>query len=317
MTASRGGGHNGGVRRVVFTMVGVQAAIVIVFLALVFTGVIGSLGSAGEEVDGARAAASRADRFDERRAFATLREQVALGPRPAGSPASRALAERLRARLPRARFQPVPGGLQNVIGSVPGRDPRRTVIVGAHYDTKDAPGFVGANDGASGTAAVLELARGLRPRSIRPTVVFMFFDGEESPADAAEFEFEEKGLRGSKVAAAQAARAPRRPEAMILLDFVGDRDLSIPREGNSDERLWARLRSAAGRVGAGRAFPASILRGEISDDHLPFIAAGIPSIDLIDFTFPCFHRRCDDLSAVSPRSLDQAGEAVAEMLRTL
>jgi glutaminyl-peptide cyclotransferase len=312
----RAGSHNGVVRRVVFTMIGVQAAIVVGFLALVFTGVVG-LGGVGEEGDGAQAAASRADRFDERRAFATLREQVALGPRPAGSAASRRLAHRLRARLPRARFQPVPGGLRNVIGSVPGRDPRRTVIVGAHYDTKDAPGFVGANDGASGTAAVLELARGLRPRSIRPTVVFMLFDGEESPADAAEYEFEEKGLRGSKVAAAQVARAPRRPEAMILLDFVGDRDLSIPREGNSDKRLWARLRSAAGRVGAGRAFPPSILRGDISDDHVPFLAAGIPSIDLIDFTFPCFHRRCDDLSAVSPRSLDLAGEAVAEMLRAL
>ena len=315
MAPPRAARHNGVVRRVVFTMVGVQAAIVIGFLALVFTGTVG-LGGAGEEADGARTAASRADRFDERRAFATLREQVALGPRPAGSAASRRLAERLRTRLPRARFQPVPGGLRNVIGSVPGRDPRRTVIVGAHYDTKDAPRFVGANDGASGTAAVLELARGLRPRSIRPTVVFMLFDGEESPADAAEYEFEEKGLRGSKVAAAQAARGPRRPEAMILLDFVGDRDLSIPREGNSDERLWARLRSAAGRVGAGRAFPPGG-QGAVSDDHLPFLAAGIPSIDLIDFDFPCFHRPCDDLSAVSPRSLDLTGETVAEMLRTL
>jgi glutaminyl-peptide cyclotransferase len=301
---------------VVFVMVAVQAAIVIIFAALVFSGAI-TLDSASSSPAGAQAASrTRVNRFDERRAFALLREQVALGPRPAGSPASRGLAERLRRLLPHGRFQSVPGGLRNVIASVPGRDPRRAVVVGAHYDTKDLPGFVGANDGASGTAALVELARGLKPRTIRPTVIFVLFDGEESPADAGSFEFEEKGLRGSKVAApALAARRPR-PEAMILLDYVGDRRLSTPRERNSDERLWARLRAAAGRVGAGSAFPDGS-RGAISDDHLPFLAAGIPSIDLIDFDFPCFHETCDNLGAVSSGSLNTSGEAVAELLHTL
>jgi len=305
-----------GVRRVVFIMVAVQAAIVIIFAALVFSGRI-TLDSASSSGASAQAATpTRVNRFDERRAFALLREQVALGPRPAGSPASQRLAERLRRLLPRARFQPVPGGLRNVIASVPGRDPRRAVVVGAHYDTKDLPGFVGANDGASGTAALVELARGLEPRTIRPTVIFVLFDGEESPADAGDFEFEAKGLRGSKVAApALAARRPR-PEAMILLDFVGDRRLSIPRERNSDERLWARLRAAAGRVGAATAFPGGT-RGAISDDHVPFLAARIPSIDLIDFDFPCFHETCDNLGAVSSGSLNTSGEAVAELLHTL
>ena len=214
--------------------------------------------------------------------------------------------------LPGGRFQPVPGGLRNVIGTVPGRDPRRTVVVGAHYDTKDLPGFVGANDGASGTAVLVELARSLRPRTIRPTVVFVAFDGEESPAGTADGDFETQGLRGARTAAASLRRA----EAMILLDFVGDRQLSIPRELNSDARLWSRLRAAAGRVGAGRAFPPAT-QGPISDDHLPFLAAGVPSIDLIDFDFPCWHRTCDDLSAVSPRSLDLTGETVRELLASL
>ena len=79
-----------------------------------------------------------------------MRRQVALGPRPAGSRASRVLAGRIRRKLPRGRFQAVPGGLRNVIGSVPGRTGRQPVVIGAHYDTKDLPGFVGANDGAVG-----------------------------------------------------------------------------------------------------------------------------------------------------------------------
>ena len=94
--------------------------------------------------------------------------QVRLGPRPAGSPASRKLAAQLKAELPNGRFQAVPGGLRNVVGFVPGRDPSRTVVVGAHYDTKDLPGFVGANDGAGGTALVVELARTVKPRELRP-----------------------------------------------------------------------------------------------------------------------------------------------------
>ncbi len=290
-------------------MMAVQAVLVIGFAALAFSGVISLSGSN----DGAQAAERpAADRFDERRAFELLRRQVALGPRPAGSPASRSLAEELRRMLPGGRFQPVPGGLRNVIGTVPGRDPRRTVVVGAHYDTKDLPGFVGANDGASGTAVLVELARTLRPRTIRPTVVFVAFDGEESPAGTADGDFETQGLRGARTAAASLRRA----EAMILLDFVGDRQLSIPRELNSDARLWSRLRAAASRVGAGRAFPAAT-QGPISDDHLPFLAAGVPSIDLIDFDFPCWHRTCDDLSAVSPRSLDLTGETVRELLASL
>ena len=262
--------------------------------------------------NGSEAPPSRVDRFDSSAAFKLLRSQVALGPRPAGSAASRRLARRLRRALPRGRYQRVPGGLRNVIGRVRGRDPGRVVVVGAHYDTKDIPGFVGANDGASGTAIVTQLARTIRPRRLRPTLVFILFDGEESPAGTPDAEFEQRGLRGSKVAARRYAGA----EAMVLLDFVGDRDLSIPREQLSDRRLWRKLRAAARRVGVGRHFPPET-QGAVFDDHLPFIRRGVPSIDLIDFDFPCFHRTCDDLSAVSERSVDAVGEAVYELLRAL
>jgi hypothetical protein len=300
-------------RRVAFGMVGVQAAMVIAFAALAFSGYITLGGFEPATEPGARSAAvTRVDRFDAPRAFADLRSQVALGPRPAGSAASRRLAARLRRELPNGRYEAVPGGLRNVVGTVPGRVPGRVVVVGAHYDTKDIPGFVGANDGAGGTAMLVELARGLRPHSIGPTVVFVAFDGEESPRGAADSEFEDKGLRGAKVSARSLAGA----EAMILLDFVADRDLAIPREANSNEALWEKLRASAVRVGAERAFPPAS-SAAVSDDHLPFLAAGVPAIDLIDFDFPCWHRRCDDMTAVSAQSLDLAGEAVAELVRTL
>ena len=249
------------------------------------------------------------DRFDAAAAMTLLEQQIALGPRPAGSDASRTLAERLRRELPSGRYEEVPGGLRNVIGSVKGTHPERVVVVGAHYDTKDLPDFVGANDGASGTAVVVELARQLEPLDAGPTVVFALFDGEESPRGSSDFERD--GMRGSRVA----AKAFDDAEAMILLDLVGDRDLSIPRESNSDQRLWAKLRAAAKRVGQARHFP-DVSASEVIDDHVQFAERGIPAIDLIDTDFGCFHRRCDDRSAVSTSSLDAAGETVLELLRS-
>jgi hypothetical protein len=258
-------------------------------------------------------AAALTDRFDSGRAWNALRHQVALGERPAGSKASRQLAAYLKRRVPNGRYQRVPGGLRNVVGKVPGRDRDRVVLVGAHYDTKDIPGFVGANDGASGTAVTLQVAREIEPRTIRPTLLFVFFDGEESPRGAADHEFEEKGLRGSKVAA---RRFAGRVDRMVLLDFVGEKDLSISREEYSSPRLWRKLRRAASRAGAAEAFPAG-LQGGILDDHIPFIQRGVPAIDLIDFDFDCWHRTCDDLSAVSEDSLDRVGETVMELLPRL
>jgi glutaminyl-peptide cyclotransferase len=271
----------------------------------------GHSGASSVRSSGGSVPRPQVNRFDSGAAFRLLRRQVALGPRPAGSPASRRLARALRRRLPGGRYQRVPGGLRNVIGVVPGRS-RRYVVVGAHYDTKDIPGFMGANDGASGTAVAVQLARTVRPRRLRPTVVFILFDGEESPADAPDSDFERRGLRGSKVAAPRYRRA----EAMILLDFVGEKGLRIPRESLSNRRLWRKLRAAARRVGAGRVFPPRT-QGAILDDHLPFLRRAVPAIDLIDFQFACFHRSCDDLTVVSRRSLDAVGETVYELLSTL
>jgi hypothetical protein len=158
---------------------------------------------------------------------------------------------------------------------------------------------------------VVQLARQLKPRTIGPTVVFILFDGEEDPDDS-DGGFYRDGLRGSKVAAKKYKGA----EAMILLDFVADKQLSLPREGSSDEELWEQLRAAAGAAGVGSYFPDET-ESSIQDDHTPFLRQGVPAIDLIDWDFPCWHERCDDLSAVSEPSLDASGEAVAALLRTL
>ncbi len=276
---------------------------------------LGALLCAGCGDDNPAASPSRlkADRFDGKRAFAELRRQVELGPRPAGSATSRRLAVRLRDALPRGRFEAVPGhpGLRNVVGRLPGRTP--AVLVGAHYDTKRLPGFVGANDGAGGTAAVLELARALRkidrPASA-PELRFVLFDGEEATNDKADFYL--SGLRGSK---AYAERHADELRAVVVLDFIADKRLRIRRDEGSDPALWKRLRAAAKRVGAGSVFPSGT-QSEVTDDHTPFARAGVPAIDLIDFDFPCWHKQCDDMSAVSEASLDRSGEAVLELLRT-
>src|SRR5919202_1194 len=103
-----------------------------------------------------RGPAARVNRFDAGRAYAEVRYEVSLGPRPAGSAASRRLAAHLRRLLPDGAYEPVAGGLRNVVGRLPGRRP--AVLIVAHYDTNDAPpGFVGAEDGAGGTAAVVEI----------------------------------------------------------------------------------------------------------------------------------------------------------------
>ncbi len=290
-----------------------QVALGLILTTLALTGTLDDITEslAGDDRE-QQAGPARVNRFDEARAFAWLRRQVELGPRPAGSRTSRRLATMIRGALPNGAYQRVPGDLRNVVGRVEGRDPKRVVVVGAHYDTKDLPGFVGANDGAAGTAAVIELARSIRPRELGPTVGFIAFDGEESPRGTPDAQFEQRGLRGSKVAAPRHADA----EAMVLLDFVGERNLRIPREQGSDAALWRKLRAAARRAGVGSVFPAAS-SGGISDDHVPFIREGVPSIDLIDFDFDCFHRTCDDMSVISQRSLDAVGETVHELLATL
>ena len=186
-------------------LAGISAAVAVVGTAL-------ALGGGGaDDRESPAAAAARIDRFDSGRAWAELAHQVELGPRPAGSSTLRRLAVRLRRELPDGKFERVPGhpGLRNVVGRLPGAKP--AIVVAAHYDTKRLPGFVGANDGAAGTAAVVELARALaqteRPPGA-PQLRFVLFDGEEATDDSRPFT--DTGLRGSTAYARRHAAASAR-----------------------------------------------------------------------------------------------------------
>jgi glutaminyl-peptide cyclotransferase len=270
-------------------------------------------GLAADEEKPRPAVAARADAFDADRAFREIERQVALGPRPAGSEASRTLSERLRRAMPAGRFEAVPGGLRNVVGTIPGRG--KAIVVGAHYDTEaTVPDFVGANDGAAGTAAVVELARLLardrdaRPRSGRP-VKFVLFDGEEEPVDGT---IESGGLRGSR---AYVRAHGQGTEEMVLLDYIAHKGARFRREQESDALLWARLRRAAGEAGVGPLFPPGVQNVAIIDDHTPFSRAGIPAVDVIDFSYRHRDTARDTPDKLSRGVLDGVGEATAQLLR--
>jgi Zn-dependent M28 family amino/carboxypeptidase len=259
-------------------------------------------------------------RFDEQRAFADLEAQLAFGPRPSGSAANRRQADFLAERLREAGVSDVriQRPYRNVVGTIPGTEDD-AILLAAHHDTKDIPGFLGANDGASGVAVVLELARALPDRVSGPAVLFALFDGEEARGDRT---FEVDGLRGSRQyvdyarRGVQGAPSLREIRSMILFDLVGDCDLQIPREANSDPELYEHIanQAPASSPFGGEAAP-------VADDHLPFLEAGVDAVDLIDFTFgpgpspgAWWHTPEDTLDKICPESLDAVGEPVLSAL---
>jgi Zn-dependent M28 family amino/carboxypeptidase len=187
-------------------------------------------------------------------------------------------------------------------------------LIGAHYDTLGTPpGFVGANNGAAGTSVVLEVARVLARMPRRPgaaEIRFVLFDGEEPPNGLQEDgpDFYERGLRGSR---AYVKAHPGRTGEMVLLDYVGNKGLRIPREATSTSWLWARLRRAAQAVGAGSIFPRATGPGFL-DDHSPFLRAGVPSIDLIDPDYDG-HSVSDRLDRLSRANLTAVGRTIVRL----
>jgi Zn-dependent M28 family amino/carboxypeptidase len=259
--------------------------------------------------------------FDSNRAWTDLERQVAFGPRPAGSATLAQCRQYIEAQLKAAgityREQPfdamTPAGvikMVNVIGTIPGRRPER-IALATHYDTKRFQPFtfVGASDGASSTAAVLELARVLKNRQNQFTIELLFLDGEE----AVNVEWRDPdNTYGSKyyVQAAKQAGTLGGLKALVLLDMVGDRDLDIRPDSNSARWLNAIVWSSAARLGHSSTF---VPEGfTVEDDHLPFVEAGVASIDIIDLDYPQWHTAQDDLDHVSARSLQIVGDVVLD-----
>ncbi len=294
-----------------------RARLVPLAVAAALTLGVGACGSDGGHDAAAATKGAAVDRFDGDAAWRLTELQVRHGQRPAGSPQLRRLAVRLKRALPAGRFEAVPGqpGLRNVVATLAGTRP--ALVIGAHYDTLVKPkGFVGANNGAAGSAIVVHAARALassRPQG-GPELRFVLFDGEEPPAGLPEeqADFYGTGLRGSR---AYVDRHKEDVGAMVLLDYVAGKGLSLPREGTSDEALWARLRAAAKAVGAGRYFPEGT-GVSITDDHTPFLRAGIPAVDLIDWSYPG-HSLRDGMDLLSAPALDAVGETVVQLARTL
>jgi Zn-dependent M28 family amino/carboxypeptidase len=268
----------------------------------------------------ASAAAEARREFDGAAAFRHLERLVAIGPRPAGSPAgarARAYIEaELRAAAVETRVMAfdatTPHGrlpMANVIGILPGKRPD-VILVGGHYDTKWFPDFpfVGANDGGSSAALLLQLARELHRTPHEFTYWITFFDGEEARVTWTEAD----SLYGSRHMAAELARTARLPRAMILVDMIGDRDLNIRREALSTTWLTDILWDTAKRLGHGRHFLAEGM--PVEDDHAPFLRAGVPAALLIDFDYPPWHTAEDTLDKVSARSLAIVGEVLLEAL---
>jgi len=270
--------------------------------------------------------AASAPTFDSARAFEDLKQQVAFGPRPAGSPALQRTRDYIKRQLVAAGLEPqeqpfdarTPAGtihMVNIRATLPGQVQNRgRLVIGGHYDTKlshDFP-FVGASDGASSAAFLLELARALKGRTNPLPIELLFLDGEE----AVNWNWDDKTTDhtyGSRhyVQQAKQAGTTKDIKAFILVDMIGDRDLGIQREGYSTPWLTDAVWSAAKQLQRPE-FLASVT--PIEDDHLEFLAADIPSVDIIDLDYPAWHTAKDDLDHVSARSLQAVGDVVLAAL---
>ncbi|MFB3923135.1 MAG: M28 family metallopeptidase [Terriglobia bacterium] len=201
--------------------------------------------------------------------------------------------------------------MTNLIARFPGERPQIVILAG-HYETKrfDDFAFVGANDGGSSAAFLVEMARVLAKRKNRLTYWVVFFDGEEAFREFSETD----GLYGSRhlVQRLTAAGELSRVSAMILVDMVGDAKLNFYRDMSSTPWLTDLVFSAARRLNYGRYF-SDEPRG-YEDDHIPFINAGVSAVDLLDFEYGpnnrYWHTDQDTLDKCSPASLTIVGRVV-------
>jgi Zn-dependent M28 family amino/carboxypeptidase len=198
----------------------------------------------------------------------------------------------------------------NLIATIPGdrKDSHDRIVVSGHYDTKlfrDIR-FVGASDGGSSAAFLIELARALKGRHNPLTIELLFLDGEEAVVEWQGTDH----TYGSRhyVEAASRDGSLRTLRANVLVDMVGARDLRIKRDGNSTPWLTDLIWDAAKRQKLDTVFVADTTR--IEDDHLPFLAAGVPSVDIIDLEYEPWHTAKDTLEAVSARSLQVVGDVI-------
>jgi glutaminyl-peptide cyclotransferase len=274
-------------------------------------------------------------KFDGNRAFEDLRQMVAIGPRPAGSAALKQTRDYIKKELAAAGLQAeeqpfearTPTGpiqMVNIRATLPGpssgvrgaqAQARGRIVIGGHYDTKLEHNFkfVGASDGASSAAFLLELARALKGRSNPQPIELLFLDGEEAVVDW-NLPNAKDHTYGSRFYVEQLKKAGtvKDVRAFILVDMIGDKSLDIHREGNSTGWLTDAIWAAAKRLNRPE-FHDDIF--PVEDDHLEFLQAGIPSVDLIDLqNYPAWHTAADDLTQVAASSLQTVGDVLLAAL---
>lgn len=260
--------------------------------------------------------------FDGQRAFADLEYQVVLGPRTPGSPGHAAVVDWMVSNLRSAGWQVeiqqttrLGHPIRNIIAKSGEGTP--WVILGAHYDSRlvadqdpdparRTDPVPGANDAASGVAVLLELARVL-PVDLPGEVWIVMFDAEDN-GGIESWDW----ILGSR---AFADSLQAHPDAVVIVDMIGDADLDIYLEGNSDPSLRGEIWAQAAALGYSDVF-INMERHTMLDDHTPFLELGIPAVDIIDFDYPYWHTIADTPDKTSAESLKAVGDVILAWLTT-
>ncbi|HEY7335805.1 MAG TPA: M28 family peptidase [Bryobacteraceae bacterium] len=250
---------------------------------------------------------------------------VSFGPRPSGSEANKKLQayilEQVRVRGAQVTEDSftakTPRGMvpmTNIIVKFPGTSGRAIAITG-HFDTKYFPGrhFVGANDGASSTAVLIELAHALAGETRKDDVYLVFFDGEEAVGEWTDTD----SVYGSRHLAAKWRMDGtwRKLKALINVDMIGDKHLDILQDKNSDPTLRRLVWKAASDLGYQAYFTNQ--SEPMDDDHMPFVRIGVPSLDIIDFDYDPWHKDTDTMDKISGQSMEIVGTVVLESIHRL
>jgi glutaminyl-peptide cyclotransferase len=263
--------------------------------------------------------------FDGKRAFAHVAKQVSFGPHPSGSPAIAQVQEYLLSELKSygctvetdAFNSDTPAGrlpMKNIVVKIPGEKPG-VILLGTHYDTKKLDNFVGADDGGSSTALMLELARLLCPQHGKYAVWIAFFDGEE----AVKAWSESDSRYGSRQMAARLSTSGdlKKIRAFLLADIVGGRNARFLRESSSTPALVDLIWNTSAKLGYSDIFLNEAASAE--DDHDSFLKRGVPSVDVIgDFLNNGYwHTPQDTLDKISAKTIAITGHVFLESVKQL
>jgi Zn-dependent M28 family amino/carboxypeptidase len=269
-----------------------------------------------------RAGTQTSSPFNGERAYEDLKKIVGFGPRPAGTEALEKTRAYIIAELEKAGLKPqldhfepdTPIGrikMANIRVTRPGTKPTTIALTG-HYDTKRFDfRFDGASDGGSSAAWLLEMARATANLRLESNLEIIFLDGEEA---VREWILYTDSVYGSQHDVARRTKAGdlKQLKAMILVDMIGDRNLNLRQEANSTPWLTTAIWNKAHALGFNREFLNDTIA--IEDDHLPYLRAGVPSVDLIDFDYPHWHEASDTIDKTSARSLKVIGDVIYAVL---